>query len=197
MVSGKESVNASHDSAAAGADQSLPGLRLGSRSGQWLLYILPCLVAVLAGLLTFLLDWRAAMLVLALSSAWLLWRCPWSRRRQAFLPRLLLQQGDGQISLRLQNGERRTGRVLAGGVYAYRFLLLPVQAEDGKRVIVMAAFRPGERNWRRWRLYARRHWSAVATSRSADSDVAAAPAAPGNLGQSDNRETRAAVWPLG
>ncbi len=197
MVSGKESVSAAHDSATADSDQSLPVLRLGSRNAQRKLYLLPCFLAVLAGLLTFLLDWRAAMLVLALSGAWVLWRCPWSRERQGFLPRLLLQQSDGQVTVRLQNGERRSGRVLAGGVYAYRFLLLPVQADDGHLLVVMASFRPGERNWRHWRLHARRHWSVAATSRSAGADAAPAPAAAGNPDRDGNRVTRAVVRPPG
>lgn len=197
VVSRKKPVKGSHDSAATALDQSLPALRLGSRNWQWWLYLLPCLVALLCSLLSLLVDWRAALLVFAVASAWGLGSCPWTRARRAALPRLLSHRGDDQVSVRLQNGERREGSVRAGGVYAYRFLLLRLATADGQRMIVMAVFRPGETRWRQWRLIARRHWLAAAPSRAAGANAGLVPADRENRSRNDNRAIRGAAEPPG
>ncbi len=182
-----------HDNAGVDPHQSLPALALGRRELQWLLYVLPCLVAGLASLLTLAVDWRAALLLAALAGIWGVRSCPWTMRRRRLMPRLLLHRGGDQVELRLLNGERHAGLVLSGGVYAHRFLLLRFLSADGEQFTVLARFAAMDPRWRRWRLHARRHWSASHPNPAADADAVPGQTAPESPDRNGSRGIRGVV----
>jgi len=171
-------------------DQSLPALRLGNRRAQRLLYALPCYVAICCSLLTIWVDWRVGLILLAIAGAWTYLRCPRQR------PRLLLHRGGDVYELRLLSGARWRGTILPGAVFAYRLLVLRLQAENGARITALAWFPPEDPRWRRWRVHARRLRLGEPSSRDAAANAAAAPPVPENLDRNDSHGIRGAARPL-
>jgi len=155
-----------HHSAEDHEVPSLPALLLGDPALQRLLYGLACGSFLLVGLISLYVDWRWSMILLAfLLVGVLLGRCPGFSKS---LPRLLIHKGDNHLEVYWSDGQMSLAKVRPGGVFAWRFLVLPLEGMTGKGFTVLAYFPPGHRRWRRWRLVGRRFWLAV----QANSDTA-------------------------
>ncbi len=151
-----------HHSAEGNEVPSLPALLLGDPALQRVLYGLVCGSFLLVSLISLYVDWRWAMILLAfLLIGGLLGRCPGFSKR---VPRLLIHQGDHRLEVYWSDGQMSLAKVRSGGVFAWRFLVLPLEGMTGKRFTVLAYFPPGHRRWRRWRLVGRRFWLAEQTN---------------------------------
>ncbi len=141
-------------------DKALPPLFCGSLRHQALLHSVPCMLAGISALLAMFDHFRFGLLVFMGVAAWVVWRCPWSARRQLRLPVTLLTGPENQLLLQLGSGEQVAVQLPAQPFLHPRLGVIQLRSGHRKKHTLIGIFPLKDEAWRLWRLYLRQLWDA-------------------------------------